>query len=348
MSSNYKIPNLTEKEIEDRGANIADKMRRYLDKLFKASCKEDRNEFVMEFLNKIYGDTNETGVDKLLKETFYDIEEHFEIGEENNMYSGRQYTQFNEMLRNIFNLVNKVAVLDGDNIDEEGVIISTKDGIATVKLDNGYIIKIKEELLEDFEGIPIGRVTLSRLGDLALRKLAITEDWSFDSESFISRERIHTDKNSIKHSDNLLQNNQISQWEHLSPEIKNAIFYLPQLKQNGSEVKDDIGLPKYYKGRKVYATLLREMADIFSSDEMLMKMHEIVRFRPGFKPLLKKLKNDALFKTQFFQAFQNTHAHYRQMIRYFYFKRKKYTYIWFIANKTDINYAIFHQCVYFN
>jgi hypothetical protein len=109
----------------------------------------------------------------------------------------------------------------------------------------------------------------------------------------------------------------------LSNEVRKELSYLPVYNIVNGVKKfktDDLGFRVYHDFNSVYATLKRELSDLFTEQRILDKLKELTyTIRPQYQNIYDKLTSelpvDKLFKTKFINDFAKTHAEFKMAVQ---------------------------------
>jgi len=118
-----------------------------------------------------------------------------------------------------------------------------------------------------------------------------------------------------------VQVEQMSGKDSLSKEIRTVLSQVPIPKTvNGKQSYDkfgkpefrydDLGFPMYYDFDRIYNTLKRDLADLYSAEEISAKLAELSVANPEYNTLIERLENDSLLKTKFTVDFMKAHMKY--------------------------------------
>ncbi|MFA6712084.1 MAG: hypothetical protein WCS33_05205, partial [Candidatus Caldatribacteriota bacterium] len=301
----FKVPNFNHIETFEAAGNVADAMRRALNLELENYPNISRVDFINKFLNQIITRENSegkkytiTGLDLLLEDA----------------YDG---------------------LLDRHNeIVEQGKNTPEIDHYFNTMLDN--IIEINDD-----GSLPEGRYKLKRIGDLALRRLAKTEGITLNTDratyvgfgDTTDSKVYEIDENIDKREGWQKESLETSLWGNVRSEIKTELSYIQALDAEGNPIYKH-GLPVYLQQSRAFGTLIKELSDLNSSQEMIDHLEDFTKGNPEYKPLLDRIKQDYQFRTKFFNAFENTHAEFRAMLRSINPRTKSLVYKWLHTNQS--------------
>lgn len=286
---------LTPSEVQDRSNNIADAIRRVVDKAFSKYTGISRADFVQQMFNatKIVETDSGTevlnGIDIILKEAWKGLFRHSR--DNRAKLSDYAQTQYYYMLTEFIKL-------------------------------NG-------------SKLPEGKVSLGRLGDYALRKFAITEGITFKTKggSFSGIDRnydesdVEIKEDEIKLEGWQITNTEVSRRDSATSEIRKELSYIEKV---GGR-RNALLLPEYINASQAFATIIKSVSDKYTRSEMINSLKELSESIPEYTSIYDKVVSNEDFASKFFIAFQNTHAPHYVMIRTK--KNGKVAYRWIHANK---------------
>ena len=210
----------------------------------------------------------------------------------------------------------------------------------------GFIDLAKDENGEEY--IP-ENPSFRYLGRKALTKFALIEKVNINlDQRFIAGIDPVTDEEITEMNEEV---NKIEHWmititeqslrDKVNSEIKSLLSKITRKDKKGNPVKDDLGFDTYLDYNQNFATLLRELEGLTTSEEMMEKFKEFTAFQPEFRDVYNKVIGNPLLKTKFWISMQNVHAPYMNMFETDYSADKKLkdpskrrtSFSWYVANK---------------
>jgi len=169
------------------------------------------------------------------------------------------------------------------------------------------------------KAIPEGKLNLKQLGKEAIKQFAYIENISLrldtgeeinglDQETDQSIYELEDEINKVEHWQ--IESMQISRKDGAPAEVRRELSYI-RLKES-----DDIGFPRYISFSQAFGTLIRELSDSKDAIEMLDRIENLSRFRPEYRPLYDKLKEDRSLLTIFHTGLQNSHADFKTLLEH--------------------------------
>lgn len=104
--------------------------------------------------------------------------------------------------------------------------------------------------------------------------------------------------------------NQVSNHDSLSQAVRKAIMSIPRLNHKGKAERDDLGFPRYLDASYVHATLINELRDMVTSDDMLPLLTKLSNTKVWVKQVINKLEGDPDLFSQFYQDFRKDFLNY--------------------------------------
>lgn len=142
--------------------------------------------------------------------------------------------------------------------------------------------------------------------------IKIVNDYTTPSEvNLLEGETItETDKEETQKEGWMSSFKQISTHESLSQEVRKVIRNIPKLDYRGFIEKDDLGNPRFLDADYVHATLIDNLKNMTTSDDMIPLLEELSKSKPWVNRVIKVLQQNESLYSQFYQDFRKDFVQY--------------------------------------
>lgn len=102
----------------------------------------------------------------------------------------------------------------------------------------------------------------------------------------------------------------VSSFESLSQAVRAVIREIPMLDYRGKYDRDDLGFIRYLDADYVHSTLIDKLRYMTSVEDMIPLLEDLSKIKPWVRQIIKKLQNDDVLFSQFYQDFRKDYIQY--------------------------------------